>query len=193
MSLDTTPHPDPDLVRCLRAACAEFDAELVAHQDRVSEMAGALAARIGLAPHRIGHLRIAASLHDIGKIGVRREVLHRRGGLTPEELVQVRAHAEIGFRILGGGEVPALRCAAEVARDHHECWDGGGYPRGLAGETIPLEARLVCLADVFDAMRSARPFKEAWSEERVVAEMGRERGRRFDPALFDVFAALIAR
>lgn len=182
------------VVGCLRAACLEFDPELAAHQDRVAAVAVMLAERLGLPGERIERIRLAASLHDVGKLGISREVLHRNGRLTPEELARVRMHPEIGHRILSGAEDPELRLAAEVALRHHESWDGGGYPGGLAGKVIPLEARLVTIADVFDAMRSARAYKEAWTEERVVAEMKRERGIRYDPDLFDtVFAAIVTR
>ncbi len=183
--------PWEELLHRLRTACEIFDPGLSGHQDRVALVAADIAVRLGLPPERVERVRIAASVHDIGKIGVPRRILHWRGHLGPKTLAAVRAHTEIGYRVLEGSEWPAIRCAAEVALCHHEHWDGGGYPRGLWGEAIPLEARIVSVADVYDAMRSQRSYKAAWSEERVIAEMTNARGTQFDPEIFDVFLASV--
>ncbi len=177
----------------LRMACEVFDPGLSSHHQRVGETAAEIAKGLGLPSEQVERIRIAASIHDIGKIGVPRKVLHWRGQLGHKMLAIVRAHTEIGYRVLEGSEWPEIRTAAEVALCHHERWDGGGYPRGLWGEAIPLEARIVAVADVFDAMRSERAYKEAWTDERVIAEMTSVRGTHFDPAVFDVFLSLMER
>lgn len=194
--MNTKPFPQPwqEIVHRLQATCAAFDPELAGHQERVSVAAAALAGRLGLPAERVERIRIAAGLHDIGKIGVSRRVLHCSGRLSAEELALVRAHPEIGHILLDGSDWPELRVAADVALSHHECWDGSGYPHGLSGKAISLEARVVAIADVFDAMRSQRAYKEAWTDERVITEMKRERATHFDPDVFDVcFAAIMAR
>jgi HD-GYP domain-containing protein (c-di-GMP phosphodiesterase class II) len=184
--------PWQEILQRLRATCEAFDPELAGHQERVSIVAASLAGRLGLPAERVERIRLAAGIHDLGKIGVSRGVLHRNGRLSDKELALVRAHPEIGHRLLEGSEWPEIRCAADVALCHHECWDGSGYPRGLRGKEISLEARVTAIADVFDAMRSQRAYKEAWTDERVITEMKRERGTHFDPDLFDVcFAAVM--
>ncbi|MBK8477549.1 MAG: HD domain-containing protein [Opitutaceae bacterium] len=185
-------YPWQEMVQRLRATCEAFDPDLAGHQERVSVAAAALAGRLGLPAARVERIRIAAGLHDLGKIGVSREVLHRNGRLSAKELAAVRLHPVIGHQLLDGSEWPEIRCAADVALSHHECWDGTGYPHGLAGKEISLEARVVAIADVFDALRSQRAYKEAWTDERVILEMKRERATHFDPDLFDVcFAAVM--
>ncbi|HQF38638.1 MAG TPA: HD domain-containing protein [Opitutaceae bacterium] len=178
-----------EVVQRLQAMCLAFDPELAGHNERVGVAAAALARRLGLPKARVERIRIAAGLHDVGKVGIPRAVLHRSGRLGARELALVRTHPEIGHRILAGSGLPEIRCAAEVAYCHHEHWVGTGYPRGLKGTAIPLEARIVAIADVFDAMRSCRPYKEAWTDERVIAEMRRGRAVHFDPDVFDVFVA----
>ena len=185
--------PWQEILHRLQATCEAFDPELAGHQARVSVAADALADRLGLPAERVERIRIAAGIHDLGKIGVSREVLHRNGRLSATELAIVRTHPEIGHRLLDGSEWPEIRCAADVALCHHECWDGSGYPRGLSGKEISLEARVTAIADVFDAMRSQRAYKEAWTDERVITEMRSGRATHFDPDLFDVcFAAIMA-
>jgi len=178
-----------EVVHRLQAVCHAYDPELAGHNERVSAAAAALAHRLGLPKARIERIRIAAALHDVGKIGIPLAVLHRAGRLSAKELALIRSHSEIGYQILDGSQLPEIRCAAEVALCHHEHWDGTGYPRGLKGTAIPLEARIVSIADVFDAMRSRRAYKEAWTDERVITEMKQGRAVHFDPEVFDVFVA----
>ena len=186
-------HPWQEIVHRLQATCAAFDPELAGHHERVSIAAAALANRLALPADRVERIRIAAGLHDLGKIGVSRSVLHHNGRLSAAELAVVRSHTEIGHRLLDGSDWPEIRCAADVALSHHEHWDGSGYPHGLRGKEISLEARIVAIADVFDAMRSERAYKDAWTDERVIDEMKRERATHFDPDVFDVcFAAIMA-
>jgi putative two-component system response regulator len=194
--MSSTPgkHPWQEVSQRLQAVCQAFDPDLAGHHERVSSAAAALALRLGLPRARVERIRIAAGLHDIGKIGVTREVLHRIGRLTSKELATIRSHPEIGHGILVGSEVAEIRDAAEVALCHHEHWDGTGYPRGLKEREIPLEARIVAIADVFDAMRSRRAYKEAWTDERVITEMKKGRAIHFDPDVFDVcFAAIMTK
>lgn len=132
-------------------------------------------------------IELAAPLHDIGKIGIPDAILQTRRRLQPDEVRIMRAHAEIGYNLLKGGQSHYLRLAASVAYAHHEKFDGSGYPRGLAGENIPIEARIVAIADVYDALTSVRPYKAAWTVEETMEHMQRESGRHFDPVLLDRF------
>ncbi len=126
-------------------------------------------------------------MHDIGKVGTPDHILLKPGRLTDEELVIMRQHAEIGYEILKDSVSPLLRTAALVAWTHHEKFDGSGYPRGLAGENIPLYGRIVAVADVFDALTSARPYKLAWEVDRALDFLREGRGSHFDPACVDAF------
>ena len=185
-------HPWQEIGHRLQAACTAFDPALTGHHERVSAAAADLARRLGLPADQVARIHFAAGLHDLGKLGVPREVLHRKGRLNAEEMAVIRSHTEIGHRLLDGSAYPEIRCAAEVALSHHEFWAGGGYPRGLRGEAISLEARVVAVADVFDALRSERTYKAAWTDEQVIAEMTRESATHFDPAVFAVFLEAMA-
>jgi len=180
-------YPWQEILHRLRATCELYDPELVRHHDRVGTIAAGLARHLALPAEQVERIRIAAAIHDVGKIGVSRTVLEHTGPLNAQELAIVRSHTEIGYRLLDGSEWAEIRCAADVAFSHHECWDGSGYPRALRGKEISLEARIVAIADVFDALRSERAYKEAWTDERVIAEMKLVRATQFDPDLFDVF------
>ena len=135
-------------------------------------------------------LRGAAPLHDVGKIGIPDRVLLKPGRLTPEEFDVMRTHTTIGAQILGRGQSELMRMAEEIALNHHERWDGTGYPRGLQGEAIPLVARLVAVANVFDALTHDRPYRRAWPLEEVRAEIARQSGRHFDPRIAQAFLGL---
>jgi response regulator RpfG family c-di-GMP phosphodiesterase len=124
-------------------------------------------------------------LHDIGKIGIPDAILGKAGAHSPEEAVIMRTHAELGAKLLGDSRRPVLRMAAEIARNHHENWDGSGYPAGLAGAAIPIAGRITAVADVFDALGSRRCYKEPWPTDRIRAFMTEQRGRKFDPLLID--------
>lgn len=132
-------------------------------------------------------LRYATPLHDVGKIGVPIDILNKPGKLTVHEMEVVKTHTTLGHRILDGSPWPVIQCAAEIALSHHECWDGSGYPHGIAGKQIPLDARIVAVADVYDALLSQRTYKPAWEEDRVLATLRGMRGTQFDPAILDVF------
>ena len=132
-------------------------------------------------------IREAALLHDVGKVGIPDSILLKAGPLSGEEFDVVKTHAEIGRSILAGSRSGILRAAEEIAAFHHEWWDGSGYPYGLVGEEIPLAARIVALADVFDALSHSRPYKPAWPRAEALAEVRRLRGVQFDPAVVDAF------
>ena len=158
------------------------------HSTRVALYAAALAARIGLPEEECLALRREALLHDVGKIGIPDAVLNKPGRLTEPEFDTIKDHASIGGRILERSE--SLLGAADVARHHHERWDGGGYPSGLAGEAIPLHARIVAVADAYDAMRSDRIYRQGLSSEVIRSELLRGSGSQFDPVLADAMLAL---
>jgi putative two-component system response regulator len=129
-------------------------------------------------------------MHDIGKIGIPDGILLKPGKLTDEEFATMKTHTEIGAELLSGSRSPVVQLAQQVALSHHEKWDGSGYPEGLEGENIPLEARICCVVDVFDALISDRPYKQAWSVDDALAEIKKCRGTLFDPKLADVFVSL---
>jgi putative nucleotidyltransferase with HDIG domain len=175
------------------ALAAEYhDDETQQHTRRVGETAARIAARLGLDEHDVDLIREAALLHDVGKVGIPEAVLLKQGTLTQLELVQVRKHAEIGARILSESTSEVLIAAEEIARSHHERWDGTGYPQGLEGETIPLFARIVAVADVFDAITQARPYKAARPVSEAVEEIHTLSGAHFDPAVVAAFDGLDA-
>jgi len=158
-----------------------------AHLERVGGHAAQIAQALGLPEARVELLRLAAPLHDIGKIAVPDAVLGKPGALSPEELEVMRAHAELGRDLLGGSGSELLQLAATIAWTHHERWDGGGYPRGLAGYDIPLEGRIVAVADVFDALTSDRPYRLAWSVDAALEHVAAGRSTQFDPDVVDAF------
>jgi cyclic di-GMP phosphodiesterase len=160
------------------------------HTRRVARMAGMLGEALGLPRDEMSLLELAAPLHDVGKIAVPDAVLLKPGRLTPAELDVVRGHVVVGARILGDSRSPLLHLAEVIALRHHERWDGGGYPDGLAGEDIPLPARIVAVADVFDALLCERPYKPAWPLEGALAEICAGAGSQFCPLTVEAFAGL---
>ena len=175
------------------AKAAEFrDDNTGQHTQRVAQMAALIATQVGLPDSQVALIRRAAPLHDVGKIGIPDSILLKLGKLTPSEFALVKTHTEIGARILSGSRFPILRLAEEIAFSHHERWDGHGYV-GMSKEAIPLAGRMVAVADVFDALTQKRPYKEAWPIDQAIAEIDRQRGRQFDPALVDAFLRIIER
>ena len=173
------------------AKAAEFrDDNTGQHTERVGQMAALLAKETGLPDAQVSLIRRAAPLHDVGKIGIPDTILLKLGKLTDEEFALVKTHTAIGARILSGSRFPILRLAEEIAFSHHERWDGHGYV-GMSRESIPLAGRIVAVADVFDALTQQRPYKEAWPITEAVAEIDRQRGRQFDPALVDAFLKIV--
>jgi putative two-component system response regulator len=156
------------------------------HPKRVAETAAILARAAGLPKAQVEMIRLAAPLHDVGKIGVPDAILRKPAPLTPEEFEQVKQHASLGGRILSGTQVPLLQLAEEIALYHHERWDGTGYA-SVEGQSIPMAARIVAVADAFDVMTHDRPYRAAVSKEDALAEVARQRGLQFDPRLVDAF------
>ncbi|MBU2954753.1 HD domain-containing phosphohydrolase [Marinobacter sp. F3R08] len=167
---------------------AEFkDNETGLHVIRMSLFSQIIARKAGLGEAYAEDLLNAAPMHDIGKIGIPDAVLLKPGRLNEDEWKVMASHAEIGARIIGEDGSRLLGMAHDIALYHHEKWDGTGYPRGLKGEAIPIEARIVALADVFDALTSERPYKKAWSVEAATDLIREQSGKHFDPALVAVF------
>ena len=160
------------------------------HSARVTALAEEVARRLGWSEARLASLRIGGPLHDIGKLAVSDDVLRKEGRLDESELAQIREHPKIGARILL--RMASLREAIPYVLYHHERWDGHGYPSGKAGEEIPLEARVLAVADAFDAMTSDRPYRRALSREEALTEVERCSGTQFDPEIVQVFLALFA-
>ena len=175
------------------ALVAEYrDDNTYQHTERVARTAYLLAVRLGLGTQEAAVIRQAAPLHDVGKLAVPDSVLLKPGRLSVGEYEQIKRHTAVGAAILAGSNFIVLRRGEEIARSHHERWDGGGYPNGLAGEKIPLSGRIVALADVFDALTHARCYKPAWDTERAIEEILDLRGHHLDPAVVDAFAQLDA-
>lgn len=167
------------------------DDDTGSHIRRIGEYSAAIADKMGWDALRVDDLRLAAAMHDVGKIGVPDSILLKPGKLTPEEWVVMKTHTTIGAQILQGSKIPLLDTAREIALYHHERWDGSGYPHGLAGTDIPLSARIVAVADVYDALVCKRVYKPAFSEEEAIAEMTRANGTHFDPAVFRFFMPVL--
>lgn len=158
------------------------------HCERVARYACALARAAGIEDEVLLWFRMGALLHDVGKIVVPPEILNKPGALTPQERAQIEQHADAGVELLGDVEFPwDIR---PMVRHHHEAWDGSGYPVGLAGEEIPLAARILCVADVYDALASDRPYRRAFTHERTLEIMAEDAGRKLDPGLFAIFRQL---
>ena len=176
------------------AHAAEFrDDDTGRHTRRVGDLAAEIGRQLGMTEERAELLRLAAPLHDLGKLGVPDAVLLKPGPLTPEECRTARAHTTIGAEILSGGHSGVVRLAEIVALYHHERWDGAGYPHGLREREIPLEARIVAVADVYDALSHDRPYRPAWTPEAVTAHMRAGAGTHFDPAAVEALLAVLDR
>jgi putative two-component system response regulator len=160
------------------------------HTKRVARTAFLLARQLGLPAAEAGLIRQAAPLHDLGKLSLPDAILLKPAKLSMAEYRKVKRHPTAGAAILAGSSSRVLRLAEEIALTHHEWWDGTGYPAGLRGEEIPLAGRIVALADVFDALTHARPYKRAWPIANAVAEIKRLAGRQFDPRLVEAFLGL---
>lgn len=178
-----------DMVYLLAGAAESRSQETANHVRRVGMLAAMLGRLHGLDDTTCELLRYAAPLHDIGKIGIPDAILNKPGAHTAEETLIMRAHTEIGARLLGGSRRPVLRLAADIAISHHENWDGSGYPHGLSGGDIPVAGRITALADVFDALGSRRCYKDAWPEAGIRAFIAEQRGIKFDPGLVDLLFA----
>ena len=173
------------------ALAAEYrDDDTGKHTNRVGETAARIAEVLGWSARDVELIRRAAPLHDVGKIAVSDLILLKPGRLTREEFESMKAHTRLGAQILSGGRFPLLQMAEEIARTHHERWDGTGY-LGLCGEDIPMAGRIVTVADVFDALISDRPYKPAWQRTEDIEEIKRQCGRQFDPRVVEAFLKVI--
>jgi putative two-component system response regulator len=174
------------------AILTEFrDAETGEHTNRVGDLAAEIAHALGHSPEWCEQLRMAARLHDVGKVAVPDAVLRKTGPLTVEEYEMMKSHTSMGHRILAGNSSPMFQMAAEIAQAHHEWWDGSGYPLGIAYTSIPVAGRIVSVADVYDALCSKRPYKRSWSRIESARFVTSGRGGQFDPDIVDAFVAVI--
>jgi two-component system response regulator RpfG len=177
------------LARLARAG--EFrDEDTGLHFARMARYSRLIAEAIGHGSEDAETIELAAPLHDIGKIGIPDHILLKPAGLDEGELAVMRGHPRIGHEILKGSASKYVNMGAQIALGHHEEFDGSGYPGGLAGEAIPLAARIVAIADVYDALTTARPYKSAWSVEAAFDYLVAQRGRHFDARLVDAFVAV---
>ncbi len=167
------------------------DTETGAHIKRTGWYSELLAAAAGWDSQQVEQIRLAAPMHDIGKIGIPDAVLRKPGKLTPSEFSVMQTHAELGARILAGSESAVLCLAQEIARCHHEHWDGTGYPAGLRGTEIPESARIVAIVDAYDALTHDRVYRPAMTESEALAILEEGRGTHFDPRLLDLFMSLL--
>ncbi|WP_407451038.1 HD domain-containing phosphohydrolase [Fibrobacter sp.] len=156
------------------------------HIQRVAEISSMLAKFLGLPENEVERIRLAAPMHDLGKVGIPDAILNKPGRFTDDEYTIMKTHSEIGYNMLHNSKRQLLRFAAEIARSHHERWDGRGYPKGISGEEIPLAGRICSVADVLDALSSPRCYKQPWPEEKVKEEFLKQRGAQFQPELVDV-------
>jgi putative nucleotidyltransferase with HDIG domain len=164
------------------------DRETEDHTRRVTEMALRLAHLLGISDAEMTHIRLGAMLHDIGKVAIPDSILFKPGPLTEEEWSVMRRHPVIATELLGS--FPYLASALDIPRSHHEQWDGSGYPDGLAGETIPLAARIFAFADVYDALTSDRPYRRAWSQKTALEFIQSKSGTHFDSSITPVFIGM---
>lgn len=176
-----------EITLCLTAASEYRDEDTGTHNRRMGLYAAVLAKQVGSAELSADDVRMAAPMHDIGKIGIPDGILLKPGKLTDAEFDIIKTHTTIGARMLGESGIRLLVLARDIALSHHEKWDGSGYPRGLSGEDIPLSARIVAIADVYDALINDRVYRPAMPEDKALAIMRGGRGTHFDPTVFDAF------
>jgi response regulator RpfG family c-di-GMP phosphodiesterase len=174
------------------ATAAEYrDDDTGQHTFRVGQMSAQIALKLGWEASQVALLEMAARLHDVGKIGIPDAILLKPGKFTPAEFELMKSHAEIGAGILSGGHSALIQMAESIANSHHERWDGNGYPNKLTGENIPLEGRIVSVADVFDALTSERPYKTAWTRQAALEEIQSKAGSQFDPLVVAAFLVVM--
>ncbi|MCK5672932.1 MAG: HD domain-containing protein, partial [Spirochaetales bacterium] len=173
------------LIGALESANILNDTDTGNHIKRVSEYAGFLAEKISDNTNFIKKIKLYTSLHDVGKVGIPDELLKKPGVFSHEEMEQMKQHVVFGAKMLTAPGVPLM--AANIAKYHHEKWDGSGYIEGLSGTNIPLEARIVALADVYDALGTKRVYKDAFSENKIDAIISKEIGKHFDPELVEIY------
>ncbi len=198
-----------EAIHCLARAGEYRDDDTGHHVTRVGRYSALIASELGFPTEAVDLIEQAAQLHDVGKIGIPDAILHKPGKLDPtefeiiqehcsigrriinplshEESIRLKTHTSVGMQIMGSASSPVLKLAAVIASTHHEKWDGSGYPRGIAGSAIPIEGRIVAVADVFDALSSERPYKKAFPIEKCLQILAEGRGAHFDPRVLDAF------
>ncbi len=157
------------------------------HVKRVAQYSKILALAVGMDEDEAELLRMASPMHDIGKVAISDSILNKPARFTPEEFDIMKTHAQLGYEMLKSSNRPILKTASTVAYEHHERWDGKGYPQGLKGENIHIYGRITAIADVFDALGSSRVYKDAWDDEKIFNLFREEQGKQFDPKLVDIF------
>jgi len=176
-----------DVVYAMGAIGETRSKETGNHVKRVAIYSEILALKYGLSKEDAELLKLASPMHDIGKVGIKDEILNKPGRLTDDEFKIMKGHASLGYKMLKNSDKPILKAAAIVAHEHHEKWDGSGYPRKIKGEDIHIFGRITAVADVFDALGSDRVYKKAWPLEDIFELFKKERGKHFDPKLIDLF------
>jgi putative two-component system response regulator len=179
------------ILECLAKASEYRDDDTGEHTRRVGEISASIASVMGYSEEEVRMIASAASLHDIGKIGIPDEILLKPSSLTTEEYDFMKSHTTIGEQIISKTHFPILKLAQTIALTHHERWDGEGYPHGLIGDEIPLEGQIVSIADVYDALTHKRPYKPSWSSERAVLEIERQSGKQFNPKIVNAFLSIL--
>ena len=180
---------EEEIILRLALAVEYRDNDTGEHTLRVAKYSRIIADGLGLPPRLCRDIYLAAPLHDVGKVAIPDNILLKPGRLTDAEMAVIRTHAAIGQRILADSHCELIQIGAEIAAAHHERWDGAGYPNGLSGDNIPIAARVVAVADVFDALMSKRPYKEAMSLTEARGYLEDQKGQHFDPACVDAFLA----
>ena len=176
-----------DTIHRLVIAAEYRDEDTGDHIIRIGRYSALITEKLGVPDIKAKDMLYAAPMHDIGKIGIPDHILLKQGKLTDEEFDIVKTHTAIGAKILSNSSAKIIMLAEQIALSHHERWDGQGYPNGLSGKDIPLAGRIVAVADVFDALRSKRPYKETFPVEVALDIMKKERGKHFDPDVLDIF------
>jgi HD-GYP domain-containing protein (c-di-GMP phosphodiesterase class II) len=179
------------IVQALMKALEARDFITEGHAERLQSVVAAVGESMGMSDSKLVDLRLLAQFHDIGKVGVPDRILFKPGPLTREEYAEMQRHSEIGHRI--AQSAPDLVPIADWILKHHEWWNGEGYPLGLAGEEIPLECRILAIADAYDAMTSDRPYRKAMGHEEALMELGKKAGTQFDPKLVQIVLMLLNR
>ena len=179
-----------EVISRLARAGEQRDDDTGTHTQRVAVTSALIAREMSLSEEKVDVIGKAAPLHDVGKIGVSDSILLKPGKLSPEEFQIMQRHCCLGAELLSGGRSEILQVAETIARSHHEKWNGRGYPQALAGTEIPLEGRIVAIADVFDALTHERPYKHAWTVQEATAEIRRQSGQQFDPQIVECFLRL---
>jgi response regulator RpfG family c-di-GMP phosphodiesterase len=176
-----------EMIERLSKAAELKDNETGKHIQRVSYFSYCLAKEAGVSEFILDNIYLASAMHDAGKIGIPDNILLKKGKFTTEEWIEMQSHSTIGKELLEGSESELIQLCESIAYTHHEQYDGSGYPQGLKGKEIPLEGRIVAIADVYDALRSKRPYKEPWTQEETFAYLEKKSGKSFDPELVKHF------